>query len=186
MALCSPDYFVHATLYSRDNRSLLLSDRDKERALSILQEIKKKFRLSVACYVVLDNRVDWLFSSPPDNWMFSSPRGSGTSTIAHFSKEQMCCMFGRDFLSHKPLWAFRVKKIVRRGSYELHKQLDSLHAEPIRLGLVKRAADYPWSSFPSRVAEGRFNLDWDRRSPARRKYLTAAYRVANLPLEMSR
>lgn len=171
MILCNPDYYVYATLYTRDERGLLHSNEAKEQAVQVLLETKRLFRLSIAAYVVMNDRVDWLFSSP---------RGNKCAAISHVFKEGILhiCQQSLTDESEAPIWICGIKKIARRGSLELRHQLDSIHAEPVRTGLTERAADYPWSSFPSRVGKGLYSPDWDRRDMNKRKYFNARLKHA--------
>jgi len=173
MVLCNPDFFIHATFSVRQKDGLLKKTQAKQCAVDVLQETKKIFRLSVAGYLVLDDRVEWLFSSP---------RGNKCSAISRFSKSALQRVCGAEVptQSNPHLWVCGVKKVMRRGTLELRQQLDNLHSEPVRLGLVERAADYRWSSFPSRVDEGRFAPDWDRRDETRRSYFETRYTTTQL------
>lgn len=173
MVLCNPDYFIHATFSVRHKGGLLKKAHAKQCAVDVLQETKKLFRLSVAGYLVLDDRVEWLFSSP---------RGNKCSAISRFSKSALQRICGTNIQPQEiqHLWVCGVKKVMRRGTLELRQQLDGLHSEPVRLGLVERAADYRWSSFPARVDEGRFKPDWDRRDEEKRSYFAARYNTTLL------
>ncbi len=51
------------------------------------------------------------------------------------------------------------------GAMQARAHLDFIHYEPVMHGLVERAVDYDWSSFPIRVAQGHFPENWAALAP---------------------
>jgi len=47
-----------------------------------------------------------------------------------------------------------------RSEGDLNRHLDYLHFNPVKHGLVKRPADWPWSSFHRFVKMGYYEKDW--------------------------
>ena len=54
-----------------------------------------------------------------------------------------------------PLWEH-----VIRDEADFATHLDYIHFNPVKHGLVERAADWPWSSLHRYVAEGAYPLSW--------------------------
>jgi putative transposase len=58
------------------------------------------------------------------------------------------------------LWQHRYWEHWLRDDADVQRHLDYLHFNPVKHGLVSRAADWPWSSFHRFVAAGMYPPDW--------------------------
>jgi putative transposase len=58
------------------------------------------------------------------------------------------------------LWQRRFWEHVIRDEADFAAHLDYIHFNPVRHGLVERAADWPWWSLHRYVAEGTYPPDW--------------------------
>ena len=58
------------------------------------------------------------------------------------------------------LWARRFWESTIRDAESLSRRIDYVHSNPVRHGLVARAADWPHSSFHAFVARGDLPIDW--------------------------
>ncbi len=47
-----------------------------------------------------------------------------------------------------------------RDERDLHHHLDYIHINPVKHGYVKRAIDWPYSSFHRYVAQGLYPVNW--------------------------
>lgn len=61
---------------------------------------------------------------------------------------------------HRGVWQRRFWEHTIRDAKDLHTHLDYIHLNPVHHGLVRRAADWPWSSFARYVAMGWYEPDW--------------------------
>lgn len=52
------------------------------------------------------------------------------------------------------IWQRRYWEHTIRDEQDLHNHIDYIHYNPVKHGLVERAADWPWSSFHRYVREG--------------------------------
>ena len=58
------------------------------------------------------------------------------------------------------LWQHRYWEHVIRDDEDLSRHVDYIHYNPVKHGLVKAAADWPYSSFRHYVALGLYPMDW--------------------------
>src|SRR3546814_16351421 len=58
------------------------------------------------------------------------------------------------------LWQRRYFDHVIRDADDFARHLDYLHFNPVKHGLVRRAADWRWSSFGAWAARGVSDVDW--------------------------
>lgn len=153
MPQCSPNQFAFASIYTRDRDPWLEHDEAKRLLLAKMQETKHQFRLVIAAYVVLDDRMHWLFSSPASNEcsaIVNHLRAGMQKDWRRLQSEQ----------ADRQIWEHGFKLTLLSGKEELRDHLDFIHYEPVRLGLTARPVDYKWSSLAARVAEGHFPENW--------------------------
>ena len=60
----------------------------------------------------------------------------------------------------KGVWQRRYWEHVIRDDTDFERHVDYIHYNPVKHGLVSRAADWPHSSFHRLVREGVLPLDW--------------------------
>jgi len=58
------------------------------------------------------------------------------------------------------LWQRRYWEHTIRDEDDLQRHVDYIHCNPVKHGLVKRVADWPYSSFHRYVRLGRLSPDW--------------------------
>src|SRR3546814_19294976 len=63
------------------------------------------------------------------------------------------------------LWQRRYFDHVIRDADDFARHLDYLHFNPVKHGLVRRAADWRWSSFGAWAARGVYDVDWGNGAP---------------------
>jgi putative transposase len=149
-------YFL--TQYAYDKAPLFAEAADKRLLIAKMLETKKVFHLDIAAYVILDNHMHWLISSPQSNGV--------TAVINHFRGAVQ-----RDWRKAMPereeakIWSSASRLTTLHGSVELRNHMDFIHYDAVRHGLVSRATDYPWSSLPLRVEQGRYPERWGEVAP---------------------
>jgi len=58
------------------------------------------------------------------------------------------------------IWQRRYWEHLIRDDADMRQHIDYIHYNPVKHGLVKRAADWPWSSFQRYVKMGYYEPDW--------------------------
>jgi len=61
---------------------------------------------------------------------------------------------------HRGVWQRRFWEHTIRDAGDFRRHLDYIHLNPVKHGLVKRVADWPWSSFHRYVRMGWYKPDW--------------------------
>ncbi len=151
MFRASPDVFDFVTLRSARQAKSWTEEACKKRLLGKLREVKKRERLSVAAYVVLDDHAHFLLRAPS---------GHSCSTVVAALQTDFLD-FWRETSAQLP--GLEHRSVV--GTEQLRAYLDFIHYEPVRHGLVERAAEYRWSSLPTRVVQGHYPEDWAALGP---------------------
>ncbi|MES9850345.1 MAG: transposase [Candidatus Thiodiazotropha sp. L084R] len=68
--------------------------------------------------------------------------------------------------NERPVWQRRFWEHQIRDERDWHNHCDYIHYNPVKHGLVKRVADWPWSSFHRAVVRGWYAHDWGTSEPS--------------------
>ena len=147
--------FDFLTLRCLNFRNPWKEPASKRRLLGKLKAAKKRLGLSVAAYVVLDDHAHFLLRAQA---------GQGGTKLLDELRSGFCddCQLVTSS-SDTPLADLEHRALV--GSLQARAHLDFIHYEPVMYGLVDRAVDYDWSSFPVRVAQGHYPENWAMLAP---------------------
>lgn len=157
----SPYQFVTLRTFERAPR--LARDDLKKTLLGCIGDTKKRFRLTIAAYVVLDDHVHLLFGLPAEHESSAVMNDMRAGFMRAWRKPQP--LLERDMPNDTPFWAHGIEYRAVFSSDELRAHLDFIHYDPVRHGLVTRAADYRWSSLPARIAQGHYPDNWAEIGP---------------------
>lgn len=158
MSKLGPDEYLFFSLYTHRREPLLQRDEAKRLVLRKMLETKHQFRLNIAGYVILDDHLHLLFVSAPDN--ACSAIVNHLRAGAQRDLRQMLQM-----REDTQVWEHGLKMRVVQGKIALRNHLDFIHYDPVRHGVVERAAGYKWSSLPMRVEQGHYPVDWAVMAP---------------------
>jgi putative transposase len=152
----SPYQFV--TLRAYEGAPLLAQGKIKQLLLDCFAETKKRFNLTVAGYVVLDDHVHFLFSLPADNECSAIMNDLRAGFMR--ARRKLTPLLERDPPNNTPFWAQAIEYRSTYSTDDLRAYLDFIHYDPVRHGITRHAADYPWSSLPARIAQGHYPETW--------------------------
>ncbi len=158
MHCADSDTFDFVTLRCVNLRNPWKDAASKKRLLSKLKAAKKRLGLSVAAYVLLDDHAHFLLRGL---------QGQAGATLMEelrggfFDDCDKNGVSSENIPVAKPELAFRALS----GALQARAHLDFIHYEPVLHGLVERAVDYDWSSFPTRVMQGHYPENWAAYSP---------------------
>ena len=132
-----PGVFYHVTSRGNERKLVFQSARDRERYLSYLESAHERYGAVIHTYCLMGNHYHLLLETPRGN----------LSQIIHHINGAYTTYFNikRDRSGH--LFQGRFKGIlVDKDAYckELSRYI---HLNPVRAGMVKTPAEYPWSSY---------------------------------------
>jgi putative transposase len=147
------DTFYHVFNRGNERRAVFRDSQDYEGFLSRLGRCSQRFSLAIYAYVLMGNHYHLLVRTRQANlsvaiqWL-----GVSYSTWHNARHGRIGHLFQGRFKSF----------LIAEDSY-LYRLLLYIHRNPLRAGLVKRLADYPWSSYRA-LTYGRGGPAWfDRR-----------------------
>jgi len=174
------EIFQFVTLYTHAQQPFLASSQAKQLLQAKLQETKDQFGLKIAAYVMLDDHLHLLYAthfSQGVGCIVDSIRDGFAREWRRLQRREAKSLLGLD----QPLWKADFQSYPLNLQEELRAHLNFIHYDPVRHGLVVRAADYTWSSLPARVRQGHYSEDWAVQTPpagvakvARALYLASA------------
>lgn len=59
-----------------------------------------------------------------------------------------------------PVWQRRFWEHTIRDQYDYNRHFDYIHFNPVKHGYVKKAIDWPWSTFHRYLSSGIYDPDW--------------------------
>lgn len=151
--------FQFVTLCTHAQQPLLASPLAKTLLLAELGQVKDRFKLDIAGYVVLDDHFHFLCATRCDMEL-----GTAMEMLRNgFTREWRRLQSGGGQASLElpsPVWGPDIFSYRLTMVDELHPHLNFIHYDAVRHGYVERAADYAWSSLPARVEQGHYPEDW--------------------------
>ena len=131
-----PSALYHVTARGNERRALFRDDRDREEYLSRIAIYREKFRFHLLAYCLMTNHVHLAIRTGAAP--LSKIMAGLHSTYAEW--------FNRRHERVGHLFQGRYKaRLVQEDRY-LHALLRYIHQNPVRAGIARGAADYPWSS----------------------------------------
>ena len=126
-------------LLSRGNElsDIFMSDKDRSSFLDAVGEMSERFAIDVLAYVLMDNHYHLLVRTRQAN-LKKAMQWFGTTYTQRFNR--------RHFRSGH-LFQGRYKSIIIQNDAYLLQLSYYIHRNPLRAGIVKRLADYRWSSY---------------------------------------
>ncbi|MBD3345055.1 MAG: hypothetical protein GF401_08340 [Chitinivibrionales bacterium] len=139
----------HVLSRGNGRHEIFLDDEDRNEFIDLMKETSERFDLDFYTYVLMGNHYHFLMKTRRAN-LSKSMQWFGATYTRRFN------------LRHKRsghLFQGRFKNFIVENDEYLLRLSCYIHRNPIRAGIVKRLADYEWSSYPA-YAHGEGNHEW--------------------------
>ncbi len=148
-----PNYPHHVVQRGHNRQVVFVESEDYERYLADLRELKDAFGVKVYAYCLMTNHVHLLLA--PDESV------TGLSQLMKTLSARMTRY--RNRLEHRSgtLWESRFKSSLVQSDAYLLACSRYIELNPVRARLVRRAAEYPWSSYTQHVGGSYMWIDSD-------------------------
>jgi len=132
-----PDAVYH--IISRGNRQadIFLTDQDRHDFINLLSKTGERFGVEMFAFCLMNNHYHLFLRTPLGN----------LSLAMHWLNTTYTTRFNRRHRINGHLFQGRYKSVLVTDEIHWHHLSIYLHLNPVRAGLVKEPADYPWSSF---------------------------------------
>ncbi|MBV8049182.1 MAG: transposase [Paludibacterium sp.] len=151
-------YFFTVNLQKRRNNALLIEQIDRLRAS--VRAVKRRHPFIIHAWVVLPDHLHCIWQLPEGDEDFASRwrliKLQFSRGVPHDDMDSA----SRRSRGERCIWQRRYWEHLIRDDEDFTAHMDYIHINPVKHGLVKRVADWPYSTFLRLVAQGVYPLDW--------------------------
>jgi len=141
--------FYHILSRGNEQGDIFYDNTDRGRFLDTIGELSERFAVDIFAYVLMDNHYHLLLQTRRAN-LSKAMQWFGTTYTRRFNNRH-------NRSGH--LFQGRFKSIIIENDSYLMQLSCYIHRNPLRAGIVKRLADYRWSSYLS-YGYGKSTPDW--------------------------
>jgi len=142
------------TLVTWHRQPLLTSEERIELLRDAFRHVKARRPFTIDGIVILPDHLHCILRLPPGDADYS---GRWREIKKRFSRTVDTRTNHRN---ERPVWQRRFYEHTIRDHEDWRRHMDYLHYNPVRHGLVRSAAEWPWSSFRRAVGRGWYPEDW--------------------------
>ena len=152
----------HVLSRGNDRQDIVINDDDRMLFLETVAEVAERFELDIFAYVLMDNHYHLLFRTNRAN-LCRSMQWFGATYTKRFN-------LGHNRSGH--LFQGRYKNMLVQNDAYLLQLSYYIHRNPLRAAMVRRLADYKWSSY--RVyGYGKSQPNWLNTKPILSQFINA-------------
>ena len=144
------DAWYHVMNRGRNRAKIFCSRADYTAFIELLKAASATWKVRIAAYCLMPNHYHLLVQTPEANLSRTMRHINGLYTQ----------YFNRKYKSDGQLFRGRYKSIVIDGDSYLLELVRYIHRNPLSVGLVKRLADYSWSSHSAYISKGNEGSSW--------------------------
>ena len=137
-------------------RRPILTPANIELLRQIVASVQASLPFHIDGWVVLPDHMHAIWRLPECDCDYSKRWGSIKATFSKESGLSRCKGIGRD----ARVWQPRFWEHLIRDESDWRCQMDYLHFNPVKHGLVDQVRDWPFSSFHRLVRQGLYDADW--------------------------
>ncbi len=135
--LTVPGYPHHVIQRGNNRQPVFVDDQDREALLGLLAEYAARHKVAIHAWVLMDNHVHLLATPTTDNGLPLMMQAVGRRYVQLFNRRH-----GRS----GTLWEGRYRATLVQTDRYLLACMAYIDLNPVRAGMVARAADWRWSS----------------------------------------
>ena len=139
----------HILSRGNEQSDIFYDNTDRQRFLNTVEELSERFAVDIFAYVLMDNHYHLLLKTRRAN-LSKAMQWFGTTYTRRFNNRH-------NRSGH--LFQGRFKSIIIENDAYLMQLSCYIHRNPLRAGIVKRLADYRWSSYLA-YGYGKSAQDW--------------------------
>jgi len=151
-------YFFTVNLAERQHNDLLIRHVNDLRAA--FRQVRGDHPFTIDAIVILPEHLHCIWQLPPNDHDYST---RWRLIKSHFSRAIPDAEFisrSRLRKQERGIWQRRYWEHWIRDDQDYHTHLDYIHYNPVKHGLVRKAKDWPYSSFHRWVKRGVYPENW--------------------------
>jgi len=158
-------YFFTVVTFSR--LPIFASTKARNLLHSAWVNVRKKHPFQVDAICLLPEHIHCIWTLPEGDADYSMRWKEIKRIFTHEYLDQIGPVGIRNASRQKreeaAIWQRRFWEHTLRDEQDFNRHLDYIHYNPVKHGLVKKAQDWPWSSFHRYVGLGYYDKDWGER-----------------------
>jgi len=148
-----------------DRRQPILTETTVRLALREgIMEARERFPFEILAWVLLPDHLHCIWTLPDGDADFAKRWGiikrHVSSRCGAALNNEKCLSESRRKRKETSLWQRRYWEHCIRDEKDFISHVEYIHWNPVKHGLVKRVADWPYSTFHRSVAQGMYPADW--------------------------
>ncbi len=126
----------------------------------VVRAVRLRHPFGLTAWVALPDHLHAVLTLPEGDAALAMRWGLVKSAFAEALAGAAPLGRGLSLQATRDLWERRFRERPLRGNDALRRHVDAVHFDPVRHGLVDRAADWPFSSMQRFVRIGSRSIDW--------------------------
>jgi len=151
-------WFFTVNLAQRRGNSLLIERLDALRAS--FKSVRERHPFGIEAIVILPEHLHCIMTLPEGDADFSMRWGLIKSTFSRKVEKGERLSASREKRGERGIWQRRFWEHLIRDQEDFNRHVDYIHWNPVKHGWVRRAAEWPHSSFHDYVRRGIYPPDW--------------------------
>lgn len=144
-----PGAFYHVIQRGNERKAIFISEQDRTKFYEYLTALHTRYKVNIHTYCLMNNHYHLILETKNAN-LTKAMHYLNTSYTVYFNVK-------RKRAGH--LFQGRYKAILVEADAYLHQLSRYIHLNPVRIGLVKDPADYPYSSYKYFISSTK-SPDW--------------------------
>ena len=151
-------YFFTVNLLQRHGNDLLT--RHVAVLRNVVRAVRQQHPFQIHAWVVLPEHLHCVIELPPDDADFATRWRLIKIGFSKALPRNERVSASRARRGERGIWQRRYWEHLIRDEADYRAHMDYVHINPVKHGLVKRVADWPYSTFHRLVAAGTYPTDW--------------------------
>lgn len=151
-------YFFTINLLKRRDNDLLIRHIDILRV--VVKSVKNNHPFIIHGWVVLPDHLHCLIELPNDDADFATRLRLIKSGFSKAMPKTEYCSDVRIKRGERGIWQRRYWEHLIKNDADYQAHMDYVHINPVKHGLAKQVADWPYSTFHRWVKQGVYKANW--------------------------
>ncbi len=160
----SPGACYFFTVVTHQRQRILTEAPSREFLRIAIKQVQSEYPFAIDAWVLMPDHMHCMWTLPAGDADYSKRWGlikAGFSKqINTFSNGPVIRSASREKRRESTVWQRRFWEHRIRDQEDFNCHIDYIHWNPMKHGLVKRAIDWPYSSFQRCLREGIYAADW--------------------------
>jgi len=152
------------TVVTERRAGILANDSARDCLRNAIRHCQQHLPFRVDALVILPDHIHAIWTLPTDDCDYSKRWGiikkHFTQSWLALGGAEQSVTASRLRYRRRGIWQRRFWEHALRDERDYQNHLDYLHYNPVKHGLVKNVADWPYSSFHRLVEQGVYSVDW--------------------------